>query len=163
MTRLPAWLVLLLLGAGVAGCGNQVDLGETARLEDVTTGWFDAGFAEDGMNKLVPSISLRIRNTGEAAYGSTQLNVLFKRQGEDDPHSESYVRGIGTEGLEPGAVTGPIVVRAPQGYTGIQPRMTMLQNTQFVDFRAEVFGRHGATTWVKLGEFPIDRQLLTRE
>lgn len=162
MTRPLAWLVLLLIGFSTAGCGTRVDLAQTARLEEVTTGWFDAGLTEDGMNKLVPSISLRIRNSGDVAYGSMQLNVLFKRQGEEDPHSESYVRGVGPEGLAPDAVTPSIVVRAPQGYTGSQPRMTMLQNTQFVDFRAEVFGRHGSATWVKLGEYPIERQLLTR-
>jgi len=38
----------------------------------------------------------------------------------------------------------------------------MLQNTQFVDFKVEVFGKHASATWVKLGEFPIARQLLTR-
>jgi hypothetical protein len=163
MTRWPAFLVLLLfLAVASSGCGSRIDLAESVRLVDVTTGWFDAGITDDGLNKLVPSISLRIRNEGSVALGSTQLNLLFKRQGEEDPHTESYVRGIGTEGLEPGATTPPIVVRAQQGYTGIQPRMTMLQNTQFVDFRVEVFGRHGSATWVKIGEFPIQRQLLTQ-
>ena len=74
----------------------------------------------------------------------------------------SFVRGIGTDGLPPGAATPPIVVRAQQGYTGTQARMTMLQNAQFIDFKVEVFGKHASATWVKLGEYKIDRQLLTR-
>ena len=53
-------------------------------------------------------------------------------------------------------------MRAQQGYTGTQARMTMLQNAQFVDFKVEVFGKHASATWVKLGEYKIDRQLLTR-
>ena len=53
-------------------------------------------------------------------------------------------------------------MRAQQGYTGTQPRLTMLQNAQFVDFKVEIFGKHGSATWAKLGEFPIKRQLLTR-
>jgi hypothetical protein len=162
MTRWPASLVLLLSLGLLAGCGSRVDLANALRPVEVTTGWFDAGLTDDGHNKLVPTVSLRLKNEGSTTLGSTQLNLLFKRQGEDDPHSESYVRGIGTEGLAPGATTPAIVIRAPQGYTGIQPRMTMLQNTQFVDFRVEVFGRHGSSTWVKLGEYPIERQLLTR-
>jgi hypothetical protein len=24
-----------------------------------------------------------------------------------------------------------------------------------------VFGKHGSRTWIKMGEFPVDRQLLT--
>jgi hypothetical protein len=37
----------------------------------------------------------------------------------------------------------------------------MLQNSQFVDARVEIFGKQGSRTWVKLGEYPIDRKLLT--
>ena len=64
--------------------------------------------------------------------------------------------------LEPGATSRPIVVRAPQGYTGVQPRVDLLNNKLFVDAKVEVFGKTGSATWVKLGEFPITRQLLTK-
>jgi hypothetical protein len=37
----------------------------------------------------------------------------------------------------------------------------MLQNKAFIDAKVEVFGKHGSNLWVKLGEFKIDRQLLT--
>jgi hypothetical protein len=38
----------------------------------------------------------------------------------------------------------------------------MLQNSQFVDARVEIFGKHGRRQWVKIGEYQIDRQLLTQ-
>jgi hypothetical protein len=38
----------------------------------------------------------------------------------------------------------------------------MLQNKEFVDARVEVLGRQGPRTWVKIGEYQIDRQLLTQ-
>ncbi len=38
----------------------------------------------------------------------------------------------------------------------------MLQNKQFVDAKVEIFGKHGSRTWQKLGEYKIDRQLLTQ-
>jgi hypothetical protein len=160
MTRWTASLVLLATLV-LQGCGPAIDLKQSARLVDVTTGWFDAGVQEDGKNKLVPSISFRIKNDGAASIGSTQLNLIFKRGAETDEWTTSFVKGIGSDGLAPGATTRQLVVRAQQGYTGTQPRLTMLQNTQFVDFRVEVFGKHGSTTWSKLGEFPITRQLLT--
>ena len=37
----------------------------------------------------------------------------------------------------------------------------MLQNREFVDAKVDVFGKHGSRTWVKMGEFTIERQLLT--
>src|SRR6187200_1845224 len=154
-------LTALLILAAVA-CGAQADLATAAKLVNVTTGWYDAGVTEDGKNKLVPSVTFRIINAGVAPLGSTQLNLIFKRVTDSEEWTTAFVRGIGSDGLPPGAATQPIVVRAQQGYTGTQARLTMLQNTQFVDFKVEVFGKHASATWVKLGEFPIARQLLTR-
>jgi hypothetical protein len=162
MSRVLAVLGPLLALLISAGCGSNVELAAAAKLTDVTTGWFDAGVTEDGKNKLVPSVSLRINNAADEALGSTQLNLIFKRVIDTDEWTTSFVRAIGPEGLGPGATTPPIVVRAQQGYTGTQPRLSMLQNNQFVDFKVEVFGKHGSATWVKLGEFPIERQLLTQ-
>jgi hypothetical protein len=160
--RLSLLLPFTLAVCAGAGCGTQVDIASAARLEEVKTGWFDAGITEDGKNKLVPSISLRIRNAGQSAIGSTQLNLVFKRASETEEWTTSFVRGIGAGGLDPGAITPPIVVHAQQGYTGLQPRLQMLSNSQFVDARVEVFAKHGSATWAKLAEFPIERQLLTR-
>jgi len=150
-----------LLAAVLTACGPGADLTSSAELVDVTTGWFDAGVTEDGKNKLVPSISLRIRNGGEAELGSTQLNLIFRRVTDEEEWTTSFVRGIGSDGLAPGDTTPPIVVRAPQGYTGEQPRVQMLSNRQFVDATVTVFGKHGSANWVKLGDFEIARQLLT--
>ena len=160
MMRRHAVLLLLIL-APAGGCSRGADLATAAKIVEVTTGWFDAGVTDDGKNKLVPSVSFRINNAGQATLGSTQLNLIFKRVTDTEEWTTSFVRGIGTEGLAPGAATPPIVVRAQQGYTGTQARLTMLQNAQFVDFKVEIFGKHASATWVKLGEYKIERQLLT--
>jgi hypothetical protein len=38
----------------------------------------------------------------------------------------------------------------------------MLKNKEFVDVKVDLFARHGSATWVKIGEFPIERKLLTQ-
>jgi hypothetical protein len=160
MTRWRPFVLLLVSGLA-SGCGPSVSLKESARLTDVTTGWFDAGVQADGKNKLVPSITFRIKNEGPAEIGTTQLNLIFKRVIDQDEWTTSFVKGIGSEGLAPGATTPALVVRAQQGYTGTQARITILRNAQFIDFKVEVFGKHGSAAWAKLGEYKIDRQLLT--
>jgi len=161
MTRRRSLLAVALLVFAAAGCGSGPNLADAVKLRDVTTGWFDAGVTEDGKNKLVPSVTFRITNAAQSTVGSTQLNLIFKRVTDKEEWTTSFVRGIGSEGLAPGATTPPIVVRAQQGYTGTQARLTMLQNAQFVDFKVEVFGKHASATWIKLGEYKVDRQLLT--
>ena len=58
-----AWLLVLLL-AGLAGsisCRSEPDAKEALKVTDVVTGWLDKGIV-GGQNKLVPTISLKIKN-----------------------------------------------------------------------------------------------------
>lgn len=145
-------------------CGASVDLTKGCKVTPIVTGWFDAGVTADGKNKLVPSISFTLTNTGSTAWGSMQINCIFKRLGDAEERSTVLVRGLaaGASNLAPGATTPPIVVRATEGYTSTQPRAEMLAHHLFVDFKVEVFGKSGSATWSKLGEYKIDRQLLTK-
>jgi hypothetical protein len=38
----------------------------------------------------------------------------------------------------------------------------MLKHTQFVDANVQVFVKHGGEQYVKLGEWPVARELLTQ-
>jgi hypothetical protein len=38
----------------------------------------------------------------------------------------------------------------------------MLKHREFVDAKVELFAKQGRRTWVKIGEYPIARQLLTQ-
>jgi hypothetical protein len=161
--RARATLVSLIALAAWS-CGSSVDLTTACKVTPIATGWFDAGVTEDGKNKLVPSISFTLTNTGQKAWDSVQINCIFRRIGDAEEWSTVLVRGAstGTTDLQPGATTKPIVVRAPQGYTGTQPRADILANHLFVDAKVQMFGKSGSANWVKLGEFPITRQLLTK-
>jgi hypothetical protein len=53
------------------------------------------------------------------------------------------------------------VLRSTLGYTSSQSRAQMLQNREFVDAKVNVFGKHGSRTWIKMGEYTVDRHLLT--
>jgi hypothetical protein len=153
--------VLLALLASACG-GPPPPLDKVVRVDGVVTGWFDAGVTDDGKNKIVPTISLKLTNIGSDATGAVQLNCIFKRIGDPEERSTVLVRVARSSGIAPGASTSPIIVRSQQGYTGLQPRAQLFENRLFVDFKVEVFGKHGSATWVKLGDFKIDRQLLTR-
>lgn len=155
-------LVLSLLAAVSASCNRSID--PTAALEpyDVVTGWYDAGLVEGNMNKLVPSISLKLRNKSDEPVRSIQINAIFKRVGEPEMWGEHFGWAVQRNPLPPGNSTTELVLRSGLGYTGVQPRMQMLQNKEFVDARVEIFLRQGSRVWTKLAEFQIERQLLTQ-
>jgi hypothetical protein len=151
----------VLLIAVATGC-NRVD--PTAVLEpiDVVTGWYDDGIQADGKNKLVPSISLRLRNKSSEPVRSVQVNAVFRRIGEEEAWGEHFGWAIQRDPLPPGVTTDQLVLRSQLGYTGEQPRAQMLQNKEFVDAKVEIFLKQGSQRWAKLAEFQVARQLLTK-
>jgi hypothetical protein len=154
-------LTAVLLGALLVAACESRDVQTDLKIVNAQTGWFDAGIVEGGMNKLVPSISLELQNVSARDIASVQLNAVFRRVGEEQSWGDHFVRAIDASGLDAGATTQPIVLRSTFGYTGSQARTQMLENQEFVDARVEVFGKHGRRTWAKMGEFTIDRRLLT--
>lgn len=159
---MPRRLTAALLGALVLAACESRDVQADLEIVNAQTGWFDAGIVEGGMNKLVPSISLELQNVSDREIASVQMQAVFRRAGEQESWGDHFVRAIDADGLAAGATTTPIVLRSTFGYTGAQARAQMLQNREFVDARVEVYGKHGRRTWAKMGEFTIERRLLTQ-
>ena len=154
-------LVLALAGAiAVSGCsGTTVDAREALSLAEVTTGWLPTD-SEAG-NRIVPVLSFRLENTGAAPLGVLQVNAIFRRSGEDRAWGSVLVRAVGRDGLAPGASAGPFTLRSERGYTGRQSIDSLLAHREFVDVSVELFIRHRAERWTRLGEVDVGRRLLT--
>lgn len=170
MGRLPRYalrvmanrlLTACVLLAALSGC-TKVNPVEVLEPVDVTTGWYDAGILEDGKNKIVPSVQLKLRNKSGAPIDGVQINAIFRRVTETEMWGEHYGWAVRNEALAPGAATGEIVLRSALGYTGEQPRMQIMQHSGFIDAKVELYLKKGSQVWAKLGEFPIERQLLTK-
>lgn len=153
-----AFVTVLL--ATLAGC-TQVKPIEVLEPVEVVTGWFDAGI-ENGKNKIVPSVQLKLRNKSQAPIDGVQIEAIFRRVTEKEMWGEHYGWAVRNQALAPGASTDLLVMRSLLGYTGEQPRMQILQHSAFIDAKVELYLKKGSQTWAKLGEFPIERQLLTK-
>src|SRR5687768_3953797 len=156
-------LTLLFVLVAATSCGSSASEPINKLLEpvDVKTGWFDAG-VENGMNKLVPTVMLTLKNVSSAPVGNVQLNAVIRRVGETEEWGGAFQKVVGMEAIPPGGTTKPIVLRSNLGYTGIEPRAQMLKNSQFVDAHVQVFAKHGGNQWTKLGEWQIAREMLTQ-
>ena len=86
----------------MSGCGKPVDLASSLQVEDVSTGWHDAGVL-DGKNKLVPSITFKLKNASDQSLPVLQANALFRRATEDTEWGSGFVKVTGSDGLAPGA------------------------------------------------------------
>jgi hypothetical protein len=116
---------------------SSQDITKLITVADVKTGWFDAG-VENGMNKLVPTLTLTLKNSSQQKVALVQLNAVIRRVGETEewgaPTPARSVRMVWRLALH--FAHRPEV--EPQ-YTGIEPRNVMLKNSQFVDAHIQLF------------------------
>ena len=160
----PRLLLLALAIAASAGCTTPVDLTKGIQILEVYTGWYDAGIAT-GRNKLVPSITFKLKNLSDRKLPVVQVMASFKRVSGPDEWRDGatdFRQIVGSESLTPGQTTPPVTLRSPLGYTGTDPRHQMLQNKSFVDARADLFVKYGSSEWTRVGEYSVERRLITQ-
>ncbi|HEU4935555.1 MAG TPA: hypothetical protein VFT39_03810 [Vicinamibacterales bacterium] len=159
MIRRTTVVAFVVLASVASACGPQVDLKQAIQVTDVSSGWFDAGI-QNGKNKLVPTVTFKLKKNPEVRLSSISLNLTFKFVGSEDHADDVYLQSVPFDGNE----TRPIVVRTQWGYTGDPPqtRAEMLKHSQFRDMEAQIFAKQSSSQWVELQRAPIARQLLTQ-
>jgi len=165
----------LVLAAAVlpllaAGCGKPVDLKQVLQVADVSGGYHDAGVVE-GRNKVVPSITFRLKKSTEDSLRPLSVNIVFKQlpkagtavapgQPSENDWDEVFKQTVAFDGNQ----TDLLTVRASAGYTGDPPqsRADILKHSQFQDVRVHIFAKHSSSQWVEIAQFDLPRQLLTQ-
>ena len=164
---LAAALVLALVSTG---CSRPIDLKQVLQITDISGGYFDAGIVE-GRNKLIPSITFRLKKTTGDTIRPLSLNVVFKKlpprgaavapgSPAEEDWDEAFVQNVPFEGNQ----TALLTIRPKAGYTGDPPqsRADILKHSQFQDVRVHLFAKHSASQWVEIGTFDIPRQVLAQ-
>ena len=159
MRAFPSAILVLASICGSACGGPTVDLTSGLRIADVSTGWLDAGRA-NGLNKLVPTVSFTLTNVSGAVLPLLQVNAVFRRAGQESEWGARFATAADPKGLVAGASTRKLTLSSDLGYTGADPRDEMLRNAQFVDVDVDLFCKYSATQWVRLGRYPVRRQLV---
>jgi hypothetical protein len=145
-----------------SGCGSgEPPADKVLQVDEVVTGWLDDGIV-GGQNKLVPTISYKVKNTGPGAVSYVSFNAVFKVIDDPEELGAALLKGIDGKGLAPGQTAGPFIARSQLGYTSPAPRMQMLQHSQFKDAQVELFSKHRSGGWIKIGQYKIQRQVLTK-
>jgi hypothetical protein len=169
MRRLPFVLAAAVTLMATA-CSKPVDLKQALQLTDLAGGYLDAGIVE-GRNKLVPSITFRLKKSTDDSLRPLSLNVVFKQlpkagtavapgQPAEIDFDEVFKQSVPFDGNQ----TNLLTIHAATGYTGDPPqsRAEMLKHSQFQDMRVHIFAKHSASQWVEVGQFDLPRQILTQ-
>jgi hypothetical protein len=151
--------VLLAMAIGaLAGCSQPVDVAKAVKVDVATSGWLFAGVV-DGKNKIVPSVSLTLKNVSGETLNALQTNAVFRIASTNAEIGTDFRPISGSGGLPAAASTDKIKLKSPLGYTGTDPVEDLLNNSRFGDAKVEVFVKAGSGKWTRVGEYPIARQL----
>jgi len=154
------WAVLIILAASVS-CSKPVDFKQALEMSDISSGWFDAGIV-GGRNKIVPSVTLRLRKKTPVDLNRLSINALFRAADgkESELNNDVYVQRVDFEADQ----TQPITLRPDHGYTAEPPqsRADMLKHSQFRDLRVQILVKAGSAQWTDLGWIDVKRQLITQ-
>jgi hypothetical protein len=158
LARATSVAVIVMLASLAPGCGRSVDLKQALQVTDVSSGWFDAG-VQNGLNKLVPSVTFTLKKNGDVNLSSVALNLTFMFTDTKEHADDIYVQTVAFDGGQ----TKPVVVRGQWGYTASPPqtRAQMLENSHFRDMEVQIFAKQSSSQWVELQRVKIARQLLT--
>ena len=169
--RILASAAALALLVSSAACSPPVDLKQALQVTDVTSGYFDAGVV-NGKNRLVPSVSFKVKKSVEDSLRPLSLNVSFKQLPQagtavppgspaESDWDEVFLQNVPFEGDQ----TATLTFKANNGYTGDPPqsRADMLKNRHFQDVRVRVFAKHSASQWVEIATLDLPRQLIVAQ
>jgi hypothetical protein len=158
-------MLLIALTAAVSSCNRSVDVKDAIEVVDASGGWYDAGIV-DGKNKIVPSVTFRLKKKGEADLTGVALNVVFRHPAPaganlEEDWDEVFIQRAD---FRDAGQTDPLTVRTEKGYTGDPPqsRLDILKHSQFRDVRARIYAKYSSSQWVEIGSVDVQRQLLVR-
>ena len=161
---------VLALGLTAAGCSAPVDLKQVLQIEGLSGGYRDAGIVE-GRNKVVPSITFKLKKTTDRSVSPLALNLSFRKlpppgvtpapgSSAEEEWDDAFTQSVPFQGNE----TGPLTYKINAGYTGDPPqsRADILKNSHFQDVRVHIFAKHSSSQWIEIGQYNIPRQLITQ-
>jgi hypothetical protein len=160
----------VVLAVLATGCSRPVDLKQALQLTDLSGGYRDAGIV-DGKNKLIPSMTFRLKKSTDDSIRPLSLNVVFKKlplaggaaapgpPAEED-WDETFVQNVPFDGNQ----TALLTIQPKAGYTGDPPqsRAEILKHSRFQDVRVHIFAKHSSSQWVEIGTFDLPRQVLAQ-
>ena len=150
-------LLILAIVTATACSSPPVDVTKAVQVNVASSGWIAAG-TTDGKNKIVPAVTLTLKNVSSETLNALQVNTVFRLVSTNDEIASDFRPASPSRGLAPGASTDKLMLKANRGYTGTDPFEDLLSNSHFVDAKVEVFVKAGPGQWTKVSESPVARE-----
>ncbi|MDQ1353652.1 MAG: hypothetical protein QG657_3958 [Acidobacteriota bacterium] len=125
--------------------------------------WHDTKWVEKESTpnevKVVPSITVKIKNTGKRPLEYVNLEGVFEIEESGKVLSDGAAQAFSDIPLQPGETSSDIFIKAFFGYSG-RTKASILENKEWKQIRVKLFARTKGSPPVAIGEiYPIKREI----
>jgi len=168
-TQITLWgiVALALLPAFInTGCAKGIsseELKASIELVDVETSW-EKKYYQPWPPKLilVPSVSFKVKNIGEAPLKYVYFNGIFKSVGDKENLGDNFVAGIRGEAVMPGDLSNTITLQSFQGVEG-QNLAHFKNNPAWKIVKVKIYVKSTGAEYVPISEFDISKTINFKE
>jgi hypothetical protein len=122
------------------------------------TRWVDQKITPQEV-KIVPSISLRIKNVGKRALQYIDINAVFEFVESGTVFDEGLARVL-KEPLQPGETSEKVFVQSSLGYTASSREAFMKNKDKWKKMQAKIYARGKGSGLVRIGDvYPVKQEI----
>ncbi|MBD3413555.1 MAG: hypothetical protein GF421_03870 [Candidatus Aminicenantes bacterium] len=157
-------LSLILFGFLFSGinCGRQIapeELKASMELQDIDTRW-EKKYYQPWPPKLilVPTISFKVKNTGEEPLSYVYFNAIFTQVGEKENLGDSFLAGIHGQPLLPGETSEEIILKSNFGVEGDNVDH-FKNNPEWKTVEVEIFAKSKGSQYILIDEYTVSKKI----
>lgn len=155
---LAAVLAVLFYNSVIVGIKSGDEIKSSIEIVWHETKWVEKDSGPQEV-KIVPAISLKIKNTGDEPLQYVDLQAVFDFEETGQNHSDGMI-SILQKPLEPGQTTPPMVIKSMYGYSATSKAAFMENKKEWKKMFAKIFARSRGSGLVRIGgTFPIEQTI----
>ncbi len=120
---------------------------------------WDVAHYEEGKVKIVPSITVKIKNIGEKPIKHVIINAIFELEGFNVDLGDAWKPLFSKKPLLPGKVSEPITLKSMYGYTASSRKAFYDNYDKWKKCWANIYIKWNGSKYVKFGKFEIERKI----
>lgn len=153
-------VVVVIIFNSVKSTWNSGEVRKSVKLI-----WYDTEWQEvktnfkDVMVRIVPVISIKIKNTGDKPLQYVDFEGVFEFESTGKTHTSGYAKGVSTP-IMPGEMSGIITIKGMNGYTASSIRAFYDKIENWKKLRVKLFARTKGSPPTRIGGvYPVKQNI----
>ena len=151
-------LAIFFYKSAVLDVMGKEEVKESVHLIVQDSRWYEKEVTPQEI-KIVPAVTLKIKNTGKRALQYMDINIVYVFEETGNSFGDGMAR-ILVKPLEPGETTEEILVKSTFGYSATSKEAFMKNKKEWKKAQAKIFVRAKGSALVRIGDIiPVKQEI----